>query len=65
MDRISMKVKGISCGACAKRIENALKGNYGVSDISIAMNEGMVTAVGEDLQEQKIKNAICDLGYEV
>lgn len=65
MEKI-IKVEGMSCGHCEKRVENALKELNKVEIIEISADKNQVIINidnNEDLEE--VKEAIEDAGYEV
>jgi Cd2+/Zn2+-exporting ATPase len=62
---LTMRVEGMDCGACALKIENALKRLPGVSDINV--NYGTETLIlshdTDRTSRQAIEDKIRDLGY--
>jgi copper ion binding protein len=62
MAEVTLNVKGMKCGGCAKNVENALKTLPGVSAVAVDLKaakvkvtyEGNVTA---DQMKQKVKDA--------
>lgn len=62
---VSLPVKGMSCQACAKRIQNALNELEGVQHAQADFGEGFVSLeLTHDGNLQKVKDAIHNLGYE-
>lgn len=63
--KIELKVKGMECEGCEKRICNALKQVEGVSDVQASHTDGVVTVdTNADVKEIIIQR-IEDLGFEV
>ncbi len=59
-----IKVKGMMCNHCSMRVEKAIKSIDGVEKVSVNLNDGTVTIVGEfDLSE--VEDAVIKEGYEV
>lgn len=66
MKEITLKVNGMVCGGCEKRVENALKLIEQVTKVvaSHENNQVNITLNGE-VQEDEIVEKIEDLGFEV
>lgn len=65
--KVTFSVKGMSCNHCVGRIEKGLKELKGIKDMSISLESGTVNVEYNlnDINENIIKNAIIDTGYEV
>ncbi len=65
--KISLLVGGMDCTACALPIENGIKALPGVKKANVNYVTGKVFVVYDDgkTNEEDIKNAIEDSGYEV
>jgi copper chaperone len=67
MDKITLKVEGMSCGHCKAAVEKALKGTAGVRDAQVDLAAKSVTVtydagiVGREVMAKVVKEA----GYEV
>lgn len=57
-----IKVKGMQCNHCVKRVENALK-IAGAKKIKIDLESGEVTF--EKIEVKTAEEIILDLGYEI
>lgn len=60
-----LRTQGMTCGSCAVRIEDALKGAKGVSSVQVDVNEGQVV-VGYDSSQTKpeaIAERVTGSGY--
>ena len=66
MAEINLKVNGMHCEGCEKRIKNALSEIDGVSEVVASYVEGTVKIkINKDIDIQEIKEIIDDLGFEV
>jgi copper chaperone len=66
-EQMTLNVKGMSCGHCVARVEKALKGVDGVSDVTVSLEAGQA-AVSYDSAKAGLdafKAAVADAGYEV
>lgn len=58
-------VEGMSCQHCVKAVKNALSEVQGVKSVEVDLAAKKVEVEGDNLQEQQLKDAIQDAGYEV
>lgn len=65
MKEIILKVQGMACGGCENRIQNALKNMEGIENIVASHKEATVTIVANEIEIDKIKERIEDLGFTV
>ncbi|WP_026486548.1 heavy metal translocating P-type ATPase [Caldanaerobius polysaccharolyticus] len=65
--KISFKIKGMTCAACASRIEKALKKMPGVSDanVNFAVEKATITYNPQDVGADDFVKKIRDVGYDV
>jgi Cu+-exporting ATPase len=64
--KITVSVGGMTCAACVRRVENALKDIQGVSDVSVNLATGRATVI-HDIHWAglaALSKAITDNGYE-
>ena len=67
MEKIELKVEGMTCGGCVKSIQNALNGRKGV-DTAVADLEAGTVAIefdGKLIQRSALEQAIVDAGFDV
>ncbi|CDR30309.1 Copper-exporting P-type ATPase A [Acholeplasma oculi] len=66
MEKI-FKVETLTCPSCVKRIENGLKKEKGVIDVTVKFNASKVSVVFDETvqNETELKNALNNLGYPV
>lgn len=60
-----LNVKGMSCGHCKQRVENALK-ELGFKDVSVDLNAGTANIGDEGAETRKAEMiaALDDVGYD-
>ena len=67
MEKVELKVEGMTCGGCVKSIQNALNGRNGV-DSAVADLEAGTVAIefdGKVIQRSALEQAIVDAGFDV
>lgn len=65
MKEIIIKVKGMVCEGCENRIQNALKNIEGVERVVANHKKGVVTISADEIDIEKLKEKIEDLGFDV
>ncbi len=66
MDTLIIKVKGMVCNGCEKRIQNALKTMDGIEDVFADYKQELVTIKkNSEINKKVIYEKIEDLGFEV
>ena len=66
MKEIVINVKGMACGGCENRIQNALKTIEGIETVVANHNNGTVRVTAkEEVSLNTIKEKIEDIGFEV
>ena len=66
MKEIILKVEGIECGGCEKRIENAVGTINGVSKVKASHENGTVTiTLEQEVEQAVIEQKIEDIGFTV
>ncbi|MDI6603928.1 MAG: heavy metal translocating P-type ATPase [Thermoanaerobacteraceae bacterium] len=66
-EKASLKILGMSCAACAAKIEKELKNMKGISDanVNLALEKATVTYDPERINTKDMENSIKDLGYDI
>lgn len=60
-----IKIKGMTCGHCQKRVEDALAKLSGLeTKVNLKKEQAQITVNGE-WNEQVVRDAISEAGYEV
>jgi copper chaperone len=67
MNRIVLKVEGMSCSHCENRVKKAVGSLAGVSGVEVSLGDKTVTVELDSsaVTEQQIKDAIEEQGYDV
>lgn len=66
MKELELKVEGMVCGGCEKRVVNALSDLQGVSEVVASYQNGTVLIkMTEEVDVEVLKEKIEDLGFEV
>ena len=66
MKEISVKVKGMVCGGCENRIQNALKNIEDIENVIADYTTGIVKIISNnEINEGVVKEKIEDIGFEV
>ena len=66
MKEIEIKIKGMVCGGCEKRVENALKTIEGIKEVTADHTTGKVKIQAEgDIDKDTIKEKIEDIDFEL
>jgi copper chaperone len=67
MEKITLEVRGMSCGHCVKAVEGNVGKLAGVNQVKVHLNEGLVDVEfnPEKLSLENIKETIDDQGYDV
>lgn len=65
MKETIIKVQGMACEGCEKRIQNALKNMEGIENVVANHKEGTVIIKVNEIDIDKVKERIKDLGFTV
>lgn len=66
MNTIKLKVDGMKCEGCEKRIKNALELLEYVEEITCSHNKSeVIINATDEVNEEEIKETIEDLGFEI
>lgn len=65
MERVTMKIEGMTCGHCVGQVTKALKGVDGVSVEQVSVGTATVSFDPAATSESRITQAIVDEGYAV
>ena len=64
-EQIKVKINGMNCEHCAKRIEEALKKIKNVSEVKVNLNDSeALLTIKDNISETNIKEVIEEAGYE-
>ena len=60
-----IKIEGMHCGGCVKRVENVLKGFKEIKKASVSLEDAQaVIELKKALEPKKLVEAINDLGFK-
>ena len=65
MERMTMKIDGMTCGHCVSQVTKALKGLDGVNLEQVSVGSATVSFDPTVTPEEKITQAVEDQGYPV
>ncbi|MGG3561073.1 copper chaperone CopZ [Neobacillus rhizosphaerae] len=67
MEKVTLNVKGMSCGHCVKAVEGSVSKLAGVSAVKVELNAATVDVEynPQEVTLVKIKETIDDQGYDV
>ncbi len=65
MSELTYTVPGMSCGHCKAAVEESLTAVDGVETVVVDLDSKRVVVRGENLDDQALRAAIDEAGYEV
>ncbi len=67
MERVEIRVEGMTCGGCVNSIQNALTNCEGVTSAAADLDGSMVTIEFDSgiIQKEAIEKVITDAGFSV
>lgn len=63
MERIELKIEGMTCGHCVARVEKAVAAVAGVSDVSVGLESGTAIVEGTGVEAGSLVAAVDGAGY--
>lgn len=62
----TISIKGMSCGHCQRRVQNALSELQGVESVTVDLATGKAFAIlDQSVGDEHIRRAVEEAGYEV
>jgi len=61
----TIKIDGMSCEHCASSVKMALKDLPGITNVNVNVRAGQATVEGSGFDENDLRQAVEDEGYEV
>lgn len=61
----TLDVEGMTCKHCVMHVTNALQGVAGVTKVQVDLSSKKAVVEGSNLDDQAMKDAVADAGYEV
>lgn len=65
MSEITYHVTGMTCGHCADAVTREVSAVDGVRSVDVTVDTGAVVVHGEDVDDEAVREAIDEAGYEV
>jgi len=67
MERVEIRVDGMTCGGCVKSIQNALTNRDGITSAAADLDNSIVTVEFDSgvIQQDAIEQVITDAGFSV
>ena len=66
MIKTILSIEGMMCGMCESHMNDVIRKNFTVKKVSSSHKKGETEIVSEEaLDEDKIKSAVKEIGYEV
>jgi copper chaperone len=67
MEKVTLNVKGMTCGHCEKAVRTALEDLNGIGKVAVNLKEGKVDVEFDSgkVSNNQMKEAIEDQGYDV
>lgn len=63
-DTLTLAVPGMTCGHCRKAVTDEVSRVAGVESVDVDLGSKRVTVVGSGLDEEAVRAAIDEAGYE-
>lgn len=61
----TIEIKGMRCGGCVKRVENALK-SLGLDKVDVSLDKAnAVVEFSNNVTDEKLKETVEELGFDV
>lgn len=60
-----INIEGMSCMHCVSRVEKALAGLKGVTDVQVDLKGKKAEVKAENISDEMLKEAVEDLGFDV
>ena len=64
-ESITYTVPGVHCGHCEAAVEQEVSAVSGVESVDVDLESKLVTVTGEELDDEALRAAIDEAGYEV
>ncbi len=66
MFKVTLKVDGMACGMCEKRVNSAIEAEFDVKKVASSHKKAQTVVTSkEELDVERLKNVIEDCGYTV
>jgi copper chaperone len=58
-------VEGMTCSHCVLSVREEVSEVAGVAAVNVELASGRLTVIGTDVDDQAVRSAVADAGYEV
>lgn len=66
MEKVILKIDGMMCGMCESHINDVIRRNFDIKKVTSSHSKGEAVIICENApDEEKLKKAIADTGYEL
>jgi len=65
MEKVELKVSGMSCGHCVAAVSKSLSALDGVDVVSVEVGSARLSYDPDKLSRERIAEAVADAGFEV
>ena len=65
MFKYTVQVTGMMCGMCESHVNDAVRKNFKIKKVTASHAKNEVVVIAEELDEEQLKKAISDTGYDV
>jgi len=65
MTKYTLKIDGMMCGHCEAHMNDAIRNNFEVENVTSSHTKKECVIIAENLDEEKLKKAVADTGYEL
>lgn len=63
MKKYTLKIDGMMCENCERHMNEAIKNNFDVKEVSSSHKNNESIVIAEELDEEKLKSVVADTGY--
>ncbi|MDR1690400.1 MAG: heavy-metal-associated domain-containing protein [Candidatus Methanoplasma sp.] len=63
MAKTVLKIDGMSCGMCSKKVSDSLLGTEGVTDAKVDLKKGTAEVTHEGVKDEDLVRAVLDAGF--
>ncbi|MCL1984358.1 MAG: heavy-metal-associated domain-containing protein [Methanomassiliicoccaceae archaeon] len=63
MERTVLKIEGMTCGNCSKKVGDALSAVENVKEVSVDLRKGTATVMHDPVKEEDLIRAVLDAGF--
>lgn len=64
MEKITLKIDGMHCEGCKKRIENSLNAKENIKSVKVDLENKKATIEYENITKEEIEEYIDDIGFK-